>query len=270
MNVLDSQWFFRLVEKCGKTPDERLVAVFDIVENLIEAPGIREKFLEKSSADSHCLYACEDLKTFLTALAGAAKANNPPLLTNQLVILLQGAIAEELRNPGVRALQEATKAAQVVIAQACRQNTRQTAMRLSVGGLAVALVAAVIGWQVMERPGTQMHVPGNHLVMHHAPAAIATAVSPEEIEETLALHEQFERGICRAPHLAALSPGQTTAYMNVIEFRTPENPAADRENLRAFLSWYDKVRARECYDPPVNGHTTVAWKTNKVVEHGFR
>src|SRR3990167_6116402 len=90
MDLFDSQWFFRLVEKYGKTPAERLVAIFDIVENLIEAPDIREKLLDDSPGNRHCLYLLQDLKTFLTDLALAAKAKNPAFLANQLVVLLQG------------------------------------------------------------------------------------------------------------------------------------------------------------------------------------
>lgn len=84
-------------------------------------------------------------------------------------------------------------------------------------------------------------------------------ISPSEMEATLVLHEQIEKGVCPAPQLLVLPPGQMTAYMNVINFRTPENPTADRENIRAFLAWFNKTRSSECYIPPANGHTTVTW-----------
>lgn len=260
MDMLDSQWFFRLVEKYGKTPAERLVAVFDIVENLIEAPDIREKLLQEAPGNRHCLYLLQDLKTFLTDLALAAKAKNPPFLANQLVMLLQGAIAIELRNPGTRALHEAARAAQVVVAYSCRHPVRQKIALVSAGGVAAALVASIIGWQAMQQTSAP-HTPltGIPVVAQRTSPAIPTGVSPDEMEEILMLHDQIERGICRAPHLAVLPPGQMTAYMNVIEFRTPENPAADQANIRAFLTWFDKVRSGECYDPPTNGHTAVTW-----------
>ena len=260
MDLFDSQWFFRLVEKYGKTPAERLVAIFDIVENLIEAPDIREKLLDDSPGNRHCLYLLQDLKTFLTDLALAAKAKNPAFLANQLVVLLQGAIAIELRNPGTRALHEAARAAQVVVAYSCRQPLRQKLAFASVGGVAAAVVASIIGWQAMQQTST-LHIPQarNPVVAQRASPAIPTGVSPDVMEQILKLHEQIEKGICRAPHLAVLPPGQMTAYMNVIEFRTPENPAADRANIRAFLTWFDKVRSGECYDPPANGHTAVTW-----------
>jgi len=260
MDLLDSQWFFRLVEKCGKTPAERLVAVFDIVENLIEAPDIREKLLREPTGGRHCLYLLQDLKTFLTDLALAAKAKNPPFLANQLVMLLQGAIAIELRNPGTRALHEAARAAHVVVAYSCHQPMHQKLALVSAGGVVAALVASIIGWQAMQQTST-LHSPqaGNFVVAQRTSPAIPTGVSPDEMEQILMLHEQIEKGICRAPHMAVLPPGQMTAYMNVIEFRTPENPAADRAKMLAFLTWFEKVRSGECYDPPANGHTAVTW-----------
>jgi len=48
-----------------------------------------------------------------------------------------------------------------------------------------------------------------------------------------------------------LPTDQMTAYMNVISYRKPENPLADRAHLKAFLAWYEDTMARECYYPPI-------------------
>lgn len=254
MSPLQNQWFFRLVEQSAKTPEERLVAVFGVAESLIQAPDIRAKLMREFPGNVHCLYGVQELKAFLTGLASAAGAGNPAGLAGQLTILLQGAIAEELRNPDTGALREAAKAAQVVVEKSRETHLSSRPGWRSAGGVA-AVLAVLLGWQMLERTSVPA-APHADVVAVSAPQALPAGVSPDEIDAVLALHEKIERGICRPPNLLALPPGQTAAYMNVVEFRTPDDPAADRRNIREFLVWYDKVR--ECYDSPVNGHTTAS------------
>lgn len=259
MDTLETRWFFRLVEKYGKSPAERLVAVFAIVESLVQSPELREKLMQEFPGDVHCLYAALELKEFLAELATAANIANPAGLAHQLAILLQGAIAEELRNPDAGALREAAKVARVVIEKSGKKSALQNAGWMSVGGVAVALLLSLMGWQAAGRAPAHA-APMAHVAALRAPQAMPAGVSPDEIDAVLALHEKIERGICRAPHLLVLPPGQMTAYMNVVEFRTPDDPAADRKNIREFLAWFDKIQSTECYDPPINGHTAVTWK----------
>jgi hypothetical protein len=256
MELLESPWFFRMVKQQGRTPAQRLLAIFSVTEAWISAPGIREHMLEKNAAPSRSLYACSELREFLTEIATAARARHPISLVNQLVILLQGAIAEEIRNPHAHAIMEAGKAARAIIDKACQR--QRPHLRLAMGGMAAAALIVAAGLQ----PAVQaLWKP----VVHAAPRGLVyTAgpvrdLNPDSIDAVLALHEQIEKGVCPAPQLLALPPGQATAYMNIIQFRTPDNPAADHENIRAFLSWYSSVRSSECYTPPSNGHTTVAW-----------
>ncbi|HEY3327093.1 MAG TPA: hypothetical protein VGK14_07955 [Novimethylophilus sp.] len=99
-----------------------------------------------------------------------------------------------------------------------------------------------MGWQAAERAPAHA-APMAHVAALRAPQAMPAGVSPDEIDAVL-----------------VLPPGQMTAYMNVVEFRTPDDPAADRKNIREFLAWFNKIQSTECYDPPINGHTAVTWK----------
>lgn len=258
MHLLDSEWFFRMVEQQGRTPAARLEAVFTVVGQWISAPGIKETF-----ANPHSLQVNSRLKSYLTETAQSARAENPAMLASQLIILLQGAISEELRQPGVNALQNATTAAQAVIAQACRPSNPRSIPWSAVASLAIVMTTAII-WHLYPAPPKVVLV-NTAAAPHHSPyvqAAMTTpmGISPSDIEEALNLQEQFNRGTCAAPHLLALPPGQVTAYMDAIHFRTPENIEADRKNLRAFLTWFNQTQASECYFPPANGHTLVTWR----------
>lgn len=254
MELLESTWFFRMVEQQGKSPEKRLLAIFSVTENWLSAPGMRERMVQ-SQASGYFLYNCGKLKEFLTGIAVSAHARNPISLVNQLVILLQGAIAEEIRNPDARAIVEAGNAARAIIAEACPR--KRNTLRFSLGGMAAAALIAAVG---MHPAIKAQWSPAP--IYHRMPATIKTVqanFNPDSTEAVLALQEQIAKGVCPAPQLLAMPPGQVTAYMNVIHFRTPDDPIADRENLRAFLAWFERTRSSECYQPPTNGHTTVAW-----------
>ena len=257
-NPLESDWFFQMVERGGKTPTERLLAIFSVTEQWIAAPGIRDTFLRDYAESGHLMHTCHHLKRFLSMHGTAARIEKPDVLANHLVILLQGAIVEELRNPGMRPLSEAARAAKAVIANAHTRHHRRNALWLSAGSVAAGVMAVTFVWHAYFQPApmTVAHRPMPEAVNL---AARPAGINPSEMEAVLVLHEQVEKGACPAPQLLALTPGQMTAYMNVINFRTPENPAADRENIHAFLAWYKNARASECYYAPVNGHTSVAW-----------
>lgn len=257
MNPLESQWFFRMVEGAARTPVERLLAVFRVTENWISAPGIRDNLAETYAKQGYGMQACLQLRQFLSGLAASAGAEKPEVLANHLVILLQGAIVQELRNPELRAMSEAANAARAVIAQSRAHLRRRRNTLLSAGGIAATVFAAFMGWQMLMPLHQQ--TPNTVIIASNKTILLPTGVSPSDMEAVLTLHEQFERGVCPAPHLLALPPGQMTAYMNVINFRTPENPAADRENLKAFMAWFNKTQSAECYFAPKNGHTTVSW-----------
>lgn len=259
MNPLESDWFFQMVERGGKTPAEQLLAIFSITEHWIAAPGIRDSFLQTYTGQGHLLHTCNQLKHLLARLAAAARVEKPEILASHLVILLQGAIVEELRNPSMHPLAEAARAAQAVIAISRENPGRKQFVRLSAAGVAASIVAAVLVWHSHSSPDIRP-LPLTIASTSASFVAMPVGINPSEMEATLVLHEQIEKGVCPAPQLMVLPQGQMTAYMNVINFRTPENPAADRENIRAFLAWYNLARSSECYMPPVNGHTTVTWK----------
>ena len=253
MELLESPWFFKMVEQQGRNPRQRLLAVFSVIDTWLAAPGMREQ-LRATQRGDFFLYQNQPFKDFLTRIAVAARVRHPASLVNQLTILLQGAIAEDLRNPKSGAVSEAGKAAQAIIIEACPN--RRTAWHWTMGGMAAALIAAVFLY-----PSAQLSwVPETAPISASAFAGAQQLLyNPDSVEAVLALQEQIAKGVCPAPQLLALPQGQVTAYMNAINFRTPDDPAADRKNLRAFLAWFEQTRASECYQPPSNGHTNVAW-----------
>lgn len=244
MQLLESEWFFRMVEEQDSTPAGRLVAIFTVAEQWVSAPGIREQIAGVSSIT-------ENLKDYLTRTAISAGASNPTMLSAQLLMLLQGAIAEELRNPEARALQYAATAAQVVVARACQTYRKKRLVQWSAAASVLVGVMAVFLWEhtLPTKVPSLAYEPDETFMRTVVP--MPGGVNPSMMAATFTLQKKVDHGICPAPHLMNLPSSQVTAYMNVISFRTPENPAADRANLDAFLTWYEQTLGRECYYPPI-------------------
>jgi hypothetical protein len=263
MELFESSWFFSMVEKRGNTPRERLLAVFAIAGEWVAAPGLRDKFSLETLHQETSGREFQHLTSFLNRLSVSAKAKNPAMLSNQLALLLIGAIAEQLRHPEMQVLDEAAGAAQILVSNACKRTFNH---RFAYGaGLAATVLVTMIGWHLsaqhsMPTAATAQAALDSNII----PVAAKRQVSPDEIEAVLTLHEQIMRGECGAPHLAMLPPAQTTAYMNVIESRQPEDPAADEASLRAFMAWYNTIQAAECYPQHTNDHINTVWLRKKV------
>lgn len=246
MHQLDSAWFFRLVEKQAGTPAGRLLAVFRVVDGWVAAPATRELL----RADlQHTLSA---LRSFLAQTARAAHARQPEALAEQLLLLLRGAIAHELRDPGSRALEQAAQAAEAALAHACRRNF---AARRFAGGFTAGILATFAALHALDSPQAPHTIPPT---AYEALAEPATP-DPNTLLALRLLHQRLAQGSCPTPQLLGLSHAQMDGYMQVAKFTPTGHAAADWDNMQAFLAWYERAHATECYIPPSNGHTTVAW-----------
>lgn len=251
MQLLESEWFFRMVDRQSRSASDRLVTVFIATEQWISVPGMREQVGDVA-------LNTQNLRNYLTSTAISAGAGNPAGLSAQLLMLLQGAIAEELRNPEAHALQHAAAAARIVVAQACRSGRRKRLMHWSAVASVAAMAVLPFVWQahVPEMlQATVAYEPDNTFMRMAAP--VPGGVDPSAMTAVFSLQKKVEHGVCPAPRLRNLPPSQVTAYMNVVSYRTPENPLADRANLEAFLTWYEQTMERECYYPPIPRATVI-------------
>jgi hypothetical protein len=245
MQLLESEWFFRMVERQSRTASDRLVEVFRVTEQWLTAPGIREQIEDVSLITA-------SLRDYLVETARAAGAADPEGLSVQLLMLLQGAVAEELRNREAHALRYAAEAAQVVVARACRDTQRRLVWRWSVAAsLLIAAVSGLLWFEYVAVQEVEMVAQTPDTTFMRTVVPVPGGVDPTTMAAAFSLQKKVEHGICPPPHLHTLPTDQMTAYMNVISYRKPENPLADRAHLKAFLAWYEDTMARECYYPPI-------------------
>lgn len=260
MTVFESPWFLRMVESQTTRPRERLIAVFRVAEQWISAPGMRELLQQQYGDSRPTLLGDTPLRRFLVETASATRAADPITLASQLIILLQGALAEELRDADAQALRGATQAAQAIVHASCQESARHPGYRnLVVGAIAAASMCALslplfhdgVGPKMPSLPRDE---PSLTITSTQTPG-----ISPDTLKAMLVLHHRLETGICPVPQQLAMNDQQIAGYQTIVHFQNGHPRDINWQDARAFMDWYGNTLATACYMPPSNGHTNVAW-----------
>lgn len=117
-------WFTQRVETLATTPCDRLLAVFDVLQEWFEDPNFRGCAFINSAVEladpDHPGYQVslrhqKVIADYLLNLAKAAELTNPEKVTQQLVILVNGATIVAMMQQISDAAQQAKQAATVLI-----------------------------------------------------------------------------------------------------------------------------------------------------------
>lgn len=245
MEFLNSAWLIRMIEQAGPQPSAKMLALYSLLETWLQAPGVRTAVYQAHANNPDLLHACPALTAHLLTLATMAKLQHPSAVVNQMMILLQGAIAEELRNPGMGALQAAQSAASAVITQAKPPKMARLNQAIRTSGYAGAGLATVI--LAMHFWPDHQH-PANHYAQQDAgDELVTTSIAPDLLLKAFALRKSMEAGTCPTPNFFSMPKEQIPVYLEVAHSRLSDNPNIDNQKLANFLAWYEQQRAWECY-----------------------
>lgn len=252
MELLNSSWLIHLIEGAGKKPSDKLLSLYSLLNTWLNAPGIRAGIVKDYSNGQPLVRTCPALTAHLLSLATEARLRNPSSVVTQMMILLQGGIAEELRNPGMGALISAQQAARAVLSQAKPRLIIRLEKTIKISGYAASMaimsILAVHFWP--SASSTQVRYAQHD--GGYQQAAIITTIEPELLLKAFALKKSMESGTCPAPNFFSIPKDQLPAYMNVVQARLSNNPELDSQRLAAFLTWYEQNRAWECYSKTQN------------------
>lgn len=255
MDYLNSAWLLRMIEAGGKNPSDKILYLFTCLENWLDAPGIREQFMATYKADFLLNRHCPALATRLTELAKQASITHPEIFVNQVLILLQGALTEEIRDPTSGGLNAAKIAARSIMFDAVqKQRIAPRWAHFSQGAFATLMV--IVGGYLFT---SQIMAEATFQNTYQKTYQEVANIDPKLIEQVMALQSEIKSGHCPAPQLFAMPQDQAAVYMDTISYRDSVHPIEDGERLTKFLAWYRQNRQWECYFPPSNGHTTVSW-----------
>jgi len=117
-------WLIQRIEELAQTPEQQLLALFDVLGEWFEREDYKGCMFIKASAeyqdDSHPLKAASAehkrlLFTHFRKIAGKTAAQNPDLLTRQLLILKEGAVVTAHLQGVAGVAEQARKAAETLI-----------------------------------------------------------------------------------------------------------------------------------------------------------
>jgi hypothetical protein len=241
MQLLSSDWLKRMVKKSAQTPEARIANLFVILQDWLDAPGMREHLLATSldSVDH------QNLNSFLLSLVADANLVEPEKLAFQLYFILLGALNEEIRNPGCNSMAQASDAASSLVAAAKPPRFSKPRMFSIPSVATVAMVAFIAGALLMPttfRSGKTQ--PLEHIALQAQTGSPAVS-RPDSLVALYQMNERIKAGQCSYPQALMLAADQRAVFMEDVVNIDQLNTAAT--NLDEVRQLYQKVT---CYYAP--------------------
>lgn len=186
-NLLQSDWLIHMLKKSSTKPSTRLLSLFDILEDWLDAPVVREQLSQQTLNTAQV--ANHQLQDFLTLEAAKAGAAMPEMLANQLYFMAIAASQEKLN-----AISEV--------------GAHQSSL-MHAKNAAKALIAA-------------QTTPEFHISKTSAYAIAASFLGALVVAGSLLIHNRYNSDF--APQLAYVEPSKETSNVSLIA--SPEQTAA--------------------------------------------
>lgn len=254
MDIFNSEWLIHMLAKSSKTPQGRILSLFDILHDWSAAPNVQFELEENAS---HLA-----LITFCAEQARACGAAQPDILAEHIVLIARNAAKQEISHPNGGSFMHAKKAAQALI---LAQTQSRKPIKPAVYGIAASLfvlIGAAAIWlpspansSVAALPAPALNVskvpPKNTHFMTAAfsakqnvekssPATLdADGVTADEAAKMYAKYEQMRNGTCQFPEVLQIPDKDKTVYIeNVVNGNLPTN----LKDLAIANSYLEKVR----------------------------
>ncbi len=266
---LNSSWLIKMLEKSSVTPRGRLLNLFDILEDWLEAPVVREQ-LEKGLSVQAPEKTLQDFLTLEAAKAGAAM---PEMLASQLYFMAIAAAQEKLQANHAQSLSLSSNfthvtnssrstslshakvaAAALISAQTKKEFhiAKPTVHAMAASFAAVCAIAGCLLIFNLQQPTTTIaatQVP-TQAVIPQLVAAEETA-DPHQTAALMAQIEQMRHGNCQLIEAIQLPDSQKGIYLNmVVNGQVSTNP---QEQAIAF----ELLRRTRCnYTPMLMANST--------------
>jgi hypothetical protein len=245
MELLNSSWLIHLIEGTGRKPREKLLSIYSILDTWLKAPNVRESLIKEGALEKP-IEGCKSLEAHLMALAVQGRLKDPYSVITQLMILLQAAVAEELRNPGLGALNFAQQAAEVVLKQAEPNYISKIDNLIKSSGYAASVIAiSVLTLHFWPDNSTSLRSYSSPSV--GTQYTIVSLVDSELLEKASEFRWNMVSGKCPTPNFFSIPKDQFATYVGVIESNITYESEASKKNLASFLAWYNQNRAWECF-----------------------
>lgn len=204
-----------MLDKSSPVPQQRLLRLFDILADWVQAPQIREHLSLANSSASET--ASDALLEYLTEQSRITPAQAPEILAHQIYFIALNALQQEMRNPGCDSFIHAQHAVRALIAA---QSKQEKPNRLAYGLAASLIVTA--GLTSFLLFGMTPHKSLDSLRLSDLNKTPSMPISvpnfnPAYTADMYSSIEQMRNGVCRYPEALMLPEAQRSVYMrNVV------------------------------------------------------
>ena len=223
--ILNSEWLIKMLEKSSPTPYGRLLSLFDILEDWLEAPSIREHLNGQFSKPK----TAKLLQDYLSAEAAKAGAAMPEMLANQLYFMAISAIQARLQ-PNIHAgaghaFNHAKSAASALILAQTRKEfyiAKSSVYAMAASFLGILVIVGLMlnlkQTQQNEQIAELKSVNKSILSASITPTSTISEMtaSPDQTVAIMAQLELMRHGNCQLIEAIQLPDSQKGIYLNMV------------------------------------------------------
>ncbi len=244
MEIFDSPWLINMLAKSSKTPQGRLLALFDILHDWLKAPRFEQTSVTLGAPSLSLVSYCRNQARLLGA-------ENPELLAEHIVLIAQNAARHAIAQPESNSLIHAKKVANALI-QAQTQKTGFAAnlkgsrtVFYGVAASMVMLIGAAAIWAPMfmhsrsaQAQLAQAEQPIDSSAVNTAENQ-SKALTAIDASRMYAKYEQMRQGTCQFPEALQIPDKHKSIYLeNVVGGKLP----TDLADLSVANFYLEKVR----------------------------
>ncbi|WP_047541197.1 hypothetical protein [Methylotenera versatilis] len=214
LDLINSDWFIRMLKKSSNKPQARLLSLFDILEDWLDAPYAQQPV---ASTSHSTLPTNHHLQDFLAIEATKAGAALPEMLASQLYFMAVAAAQEKLQTNNQLSLSHAKNAASALIAAQTEKEFRIA--KTSAYAIAASFLGALIvtGSLFIHN---KTDLPSSQQVAQTTPYTAVNAsqiASPQQTAALLAQLDQMRKGNCQLIEAIQLPDSSKKVYFeNVV------------------------------------------------------
>lgn len=243
MDIFNSPWLISMLAKSSKTPQGRLLSLFEILDDWLKAPNI-EKISTSGTTENSLLiaYCIEQAKTL--------GIENPEILAEHIVLIAHSAAQQAIEQPDSNSLMHAKKVANALILAQTQKTgfisslTESNPAIYSIAASLLLLVGAASLWapSFMYSQTAHARIARQHDPIETTIAAVYEqnkALTAIDASRMYAKYEQMRQGTCHFPEVLQIPDKHKSIYLeNVVGGKLPANSA----DLVVANFYLDKVR----------------------------
>ncbi len=238
MDIFNSQWLLNMLAKSSKTPQGKILSLFDVMNDWLAAPDTVMKISQTSIANSQLI-------AFLTVQAKSLGASNPSILAEHILLIARNAAQQEINQPGCGSLMHAKKAANALILAQTQSEwiwlenlkDKLSTFKPSISKPAIYGIAAslflIVGIGTIWLP-TLLRKDVKPLIAKSSSnetTKVSVTLSPsttrltaQEAAAMYARYEQMRNGTCQFPEVIQIPDKDKSVYLeNVVGGKIPTN-----------------------------------------------